>query len=193
MAKGFVMKLIKICVGLMLGLLLTACVQVQQPVANPARQLAISTVTDIRLELAENARFAIDPLLNDLLPHQLDQQQIQPLIQELIVAELSQQGFEYQQSPEPLVDFYVGFLVVKEQQLPDEKYNKIFKLNPGLKSVDDYEKGTLLVYILEGKNQQFAWRGAVQGFIQENAELSERKHRGAQVIKTLLTNFYHES
>ena len=91
---------------------------------------------------------------------------------------------------ESSVDFYVGFGVALSKDLSDKNISDKFGVTPGLSENALFEKGSFLIYVEDAKSNQRVWRGAVQGFVQENFNSAERKERTEAVVKMILLQFF---
>ena len=85
-------------------------------------------------------------------------------------------------------DLRVGYAVVHGDVVGDEQLARIFGIAPGWQPHGDfvYHKGTLLVFLSDGRTGGGLWHGAIQG--QVHADLSDnlRAKRIAQAVELLL-------
>jgi len=93
---------------------------------------------------------------------------IQQYIRNEIIRYLKTKGYEYQ--PDPIqADVVIGFLFALEDDLADQKIQDKFGLLPGISSqgITDkrYEKGSVLLAVLDTRLEQVYWRSAMQGFV----------------------------
>ena len=87
-------------------------------------------------------------------------------------------------------DYQVAFLVALESGLDDEAIAKTYGIVPGLsasKEPDNYEKGTIVIDIIETSRNQRVWRGVLQGFAQLDIDIRTRQQRVKAAIKQLLS------
>jgi len=108
-----------------------------------------------------------------------DDQELKGYIREQIQVYLSTKGYQYQPDPQK-ADVVIGFLFALEDAIADKTIQQRFGLLPGLQreTVNDprYEKGSLLLAVLDNQEKTIYWRSAVQGFVdlQEDQTNSER-------------------
>ena len=127
-------------------------------------------------------RYFDDPRVKD--------QTIKPVLESAIQQTLINSGYQYMQDPQR-ADFLVGYLVALESELDDQTIAKLYGNTPGLplQSTGDYEKGTLIVDIVDGVTRQSVWRGALQAAVTFDVEHSVRQQRVTAAVETLLNNF----
>ena len=87
----------------------------------------------------------------------------------------------------------VGYALALESALSDVDLNILYGLNPGFKGVssdkDKYEKGTIIIDIIEARTRRMVWRGALQGMAVFDLSEEERRERFTLVINRLLDEF----
>jgi len=127
-------------------------------------------------------RYFDDPRIKD--------QTIKPMLENIIQQTLINSGYQFTQSPQQ-ADFLVGYLVALESELDDQAIAKLYGNTPGLplQSTEDYEKGTLVVDIVDGVTKHSVWRGALQAAVTFDVEHSLRQQRVKSAVETLLNNF----
>jgi len=59
-----------------------------------------------------------------------------------------------------------------------------------LKATNDLEKSSFIIYIEDRVMAKPVWRGAVQGFIQEEHSAQEREQSAMFVVSTALRSFF---
>ncbi|NMP17169.1 DUF4136 domain-containing protein [Thalassotalea sp. Y01] len=161
---------------------LAACVQVTDEEAMAERQLAISSSHDKDLVLDSNTTYAFTPL------QETDLGQRFPAFTAEIKRYLNSRGFrqvEADQQP----TFFIGYILEREEDFSDEQLSETFGLNPGLPDLPNLEKGTMLMFVLDGETKQFAWRGAAQGFVIDDIDEQERQHRIQVIVGSMLRQF----
>ena len=160
----------------------SACVQVNTEVEHAQTQLAISSIHDKEIMLDETSTFAFTPL------QESDSGAKYPLVTEEIELNLVNRGFTAV-SVEQQPTFFIGYILESEDDLSDEQLSETFGLNPGLPDLPDLEKGTMLIFVLDGETKQFAWRAAAQGFIFDDLSEEERLQRIKTVVDSMLRQF----
>lgn len=164
------------------------CVQVPYQNENSHTQLSISSVRDLPTVYAKGSTFSVLP--THAKKQSLSAKQLQAFYQlyaNKIIENLEAQGYQYVASGQ--TDFEVGYLVALEQDLSDDTINEKFGVSPGLHVTDNLEKGSFLIYIEDKESLQRIWRGAVQGFVQEEFTPVEREQRVVNVINMVLSQF----
>lgn len=167
------------------ALTLSACVQVNTEVENAGSQLAISSIHDHDIVLDENSTYAFTPL------QESERGATFPLVTAEIEKYLAVKGFQ-QVTPEQNPTFYIGYILEREEDLSDEQLSETFGLNPGLPDLPNLDKGTMLMFALEGESKQFAWRAAAQGFIIEDISAEERHLKIQQLVNSMLHQFVNK-
>lgn len=169
----------------LIALTLSACVQVNTEVENAGSQLAISSVHDHDITIDENTTYAFTPL-------QMNENGASfPLFTAEIEKYLAVKGVQ-QVTPEQNPTFYIGYILEREEDLSDEQLSETFGLNPGLPDLPNLDKGTMLMFVLDGESKQFAWRAAAQGFIIEDISAEERHLRVQQIVNSMLHQFVNK-
>ena len=127
-------------------------------------------------------RYFDDPRIKD--------KTIKPMLENAIQMTLSNSGYQFTQDPQQ-ADFLVGYLVALESELDDQAIAKLYGNTPGLplQSTEDYEKGTLVIDIVDGVTKQSVWRGALQAAVTFDVEHSLRQQRVKSAVETVLNNF----
>lgn len=103
---------------------------------------------------------------------------------------LSIKGYKYTPNANS-ADLAIGFLFASVDDVADKNIEDKFGLLPGLsrQSVNDprYEKGSLLLAILNSEEQSVYWRSAVQGFIDlEKTSENESSARMQYILDRML-------
>jgi len=122
-----------------------------------------------------------------------NEQQFKGYIRDQIKAYLSTKGYQYRADPKQAT-VVIGFLFALEDAIADKTIQQRFGLLPGLKrsNVNDprYEKGTLLLAVLDNQERTIYWRSAVQGFVdleQDKIESGSSKMQG--ILNMMLGEF----
>jgi hypothetical protein len=105
---------------------------------------------------------------------------------------LQKKGYEYTWRA-GLADLRVGYLVVMNGALSGKEINDRFGILPGLnlQAPDNvrYEKGTLVIDIIDVKTGRTAFRGALQGFADLEISKEERQGRLDDMVMFMLARF----
>jgi hypothetical protein len=127
-------------------------------------------------------RYFEDPRITD--------RDLKPMLVNAVQETLSNSGYQYTQNVQH-ADFLVGYLVALESELDDQAIAKIYGSAPGLivQRTDDYEKGTLIIDIVDGVTKQPVWRGALQAAVTFDVDPTSRQQRVTSAVENLLNNF----
>ena len=127
-------------------------------------------------------RYFEDPRIKD--------QTIKPMLESAIQQSLMNSGYQFTSNPQQ-AEFLVGYLVALESELDDQAIARLYGSAPGLmvQNTDKYEKGTLIVDIVDGVTKQSVWRGALQAAVTFEVEHSVRQQRVTSAVQELLKNF----
>lgn len=105
---------------------------------------------------------------------------------------LHKKGYEYTWRA-GLADLRVGYLVVMNGVLTGKEINDRFGIQPGLNlqapDTNRYEKGTLVIDIVDMKTGRTAWRGALQGFADLRISKEDRQERFDDMVMFMLARF----
>ncbi|MGI9534408.1 MAG: DUF4136 domain-containing protein [Thermodesulfobacteriota bacterium] len=108
---------------------------------------------------------------------------------------LTNNGFTYVASVED-VAILVGYVLALESALSDMDINNLYEINPGFVpgnyDEDKYEKGTVIIDIIESRTNRMVWRGALQGLANFDVPEKERKKNIKGVVELLLNQFIKE-
>ena len=122
-----------------------------------------------------------------------NKQEFKAYIREQIQAYLSTKGYEYKADPQQ-ADVVVGFLFALEDAIADQTIQHRFGLLPGLRrakaSDPRYEKGSLLLTVLDNQQKTIYWRSAVQGFVDlEKDRVESGSTRMQGILNMMLKDF----
>jgi hypothetical protein len=171
-------------------LFLSACVQVIKPSAKKASQLALSSVWDLPIKYPVGSTFSLSPkYIKDASLNSEEIDVIYQLYANAISKGFTQRGYRVVDNNTP-VDFYVGFGLALSKDLSDKKISNKFGITPGLSKNTKLEKGSFLMYVEDADSNQRVWRGAVQGFVQENFSSAERTERTESIVEMILVQFF---
>lgn len=114
---------------------------------------------------------------------------IQQYIRNEIILYLKSKGYVYQPDPQQ-ADVVIGFLFALEDDLADQRIQQKFGLLPGINSHGitnvRYEKGTLLLTVLDTKLDRVYWRSAMQGFVDFEKDRSDDSHDHMQTVLRMM-------
>jgi len=119
---------------------------------------------------------------------------IQSYFQEAIRQNLNKRGYRFVSSATDS-DFLVGYVLALESSLKDEEINEKYQLNPGLsgQAVNSYqyEKGTLIIDLIDPETKRSIWRGAMQGFAQFDTKEEDRIKRINLYVDQLFQSYFN--
>jgi len=128
--------------------------------------------------------------------NEVTEQEIQQYIRDEISLYLSTKGYVYQPDPSK-ADVVIGFLFALEDDLADQQIQQKFGLLPGISSTGitsaRYEKGSLLLAVLDNELQKVYWRSAMQGFIDFEKDRSNENTKHMQVVLKLMMRGFPEA
>ncbi len=175
---------------ILLAVVLSACVQVPQERPTSKKQVAISSVRDLPTQYPAGSTFALSPKYLKHVSFKAEQvKNIYNTYTSAIVSSLQSQGYVLADHNTP-AQFYVGFGVALDDDLKDTKISDKFGISPGLQSVENMDKGSFLIFIEDADSSSMVWRGAVQGYVQEEFSEQERHNRANKIVHKLLLQFY---
>ena len=182
---------------LALVLLLPACSQ-QQPDMNRAVSVrpipftAVSTM-DPMVDLSSATSFTWASRMQEIHgnPHD-DEAPDKERMKNAISNALRNKGYEYTWRA-GLADLQVGYIVVMNGALSGKEINDRYGIQPGLNlqapDTVRYEKGTLVIDIIDKKTGRTAWRGALQGFADLEISKEDRQERLNDMVMFMLARF----
>jgi hypothetical protein len=184
------MKSLQLSITFISLMILTACVQVVQAPVERGSALAVSSVWDIPTKYPAGSTFSLSPKYVEdvsLSPEQM--KAIYQLYAKSIVEKFSEKEYHFTENNN-VADFYIGFAIALSDDLSDKTISEKFGVTPGLQSKDALQKGSFLMYVEDGNSRLRVWRGAVQGFVQEDYNSAERKQRVDSIVMMVLSQFF---
>jgi hypothetical protein len=182
---------------LALVLLLPGCSQQQSSMSRPIRVqpmpfTAVSTM-DPLADVSSATSFTWASRMQEIHgdPHEAEVPDKETL-ENAIGNALQKKGYEYTWRA-GLADLRVGYLVVMNGALSGKEINDRFGIQPGLNlqapDTVRYEKGTLVIDIVDVKTGRTAWRGALQGFADLEISKEDRQERLDDMVMFMLARF----
>lgn len=166
------------------------CVQMQVNNDHRVSNLAVSSVWDAPAKFKLGSQFSISPL--HLAKVSSKAGEIKSAYQSYakdITDNLTRHGYREVQDTH-LAAFHVSFTLALSEDLNDQTISEQFGVTPGLQEKKGLNKGSILISIVDVNTGQRVWRGAIQGFVHEEAAEYEQKQRRAYVINMALAQFY---
>jgi uncharacterized protein DUF4136 len=119
---------------------------------------------------------------------------IQSYFKEAIRQNLNNRGYRLVSSATDS-DFLVGYVLALESSLKDEEINEKYHINPGLPgqavNSNQYEKGTLIIDLIDPGTKSSMWRGAMQGFAKFDIKEEDRKKRINLYVDRLFQSYFN--
>ena len=174
---------------------LYACTH-QQPVADePARLHALPfnvvATGDSRADAAAASTFSwatgIEPVTGGL---QTGDVSVNTLLEEAIANTLQKKGYRYAAATgqgDLLVSYAVALNDATADKQLAEKYGMQADLNFLSPEPDKFEKGTLVIDVVERKTGLSAWRSSLQGFAYLDIDQAERRQRIHSIVQRMLS------
>lgn len=90
-------------------------------------------------------------------------------------------------------DLLIGFTLAGDSTLTDQKITQNFGINPGpmrdKDSINEYEKGTVIIEVADVDSRSLIWRGALQAHVSDDVPEDARRERIDKAVKILIDNF----
>jgi len=150
---------------------------------------SIISVSTPGTKIPQGASFAWLPKAIGLYKDErLDSTTIQYLIEKNIKTSLAGMGFRFVGS-ETAVDYTIAYTAALESSLDDTTILRRYGLVPGNMRIPQgdpmYEKGTLLIYVLDNNTGDVIWRSAVQAAVDFSLDNEERKKKIEPIIRDM--------
>jgi Domain of unknown function (DUF4136) len=182
---------------LVIVLLVPGCSQQQSAMGRAVRVrpmpfTAVSTM-DSLVDVSSAVSFTWAPRMQEIHsdPHEAEITDKETL-ENAISNALQKKGYAYTWRA-GLADLRVGYLVVMNGALSGKEINDRYGIQPGLNlqapDTVRYEKGTLVIDIIDVKTGRTAWRGALQGFADLEISREDRQERLNDMVMFMLTRF----
>jgi hypothetical protein len=153
---------------------------------------AVSTM-DPLADVSSAVRFTWAPRMREIRGDPNDAEiPDQEALETALSSALQKKGYEYTWRA-GLADLKVGYLVVMNGALSGKQVSERFGIQPGLQlQAPDglrYEKGTLVVDIIDVKTGRTVWRGTLQGFADLELPKEDRQERLNDWVAFMLARF----
>jgi len=116
-------------------------------------------------------------------------QRAQELVRQTIAEVMLGKGLPVAPSGSPS-DYYIAYTLASESTLDDETLMKRYNISPGFNPSTSggnvYEKGTLLIHIIDANTRQTVWQAVVQANIQSDISEEQRKANVRSVVESML-------
>ena len=119
----------------------------------------------------------------------LTDSQLQPVIEGTLRIQLGQLGLRFEQNPSQ-ADLLLAYTAATERSLSDQELLRRFGLVPGYSAPENraasYERGSLVLYLVDPTNGRVVWRCAAQTLIDFDAQPEIRRQRIEAGIASML-------
>ena len=174
--------------------LLTACASPVKPVpAGLKTDPSIIAVSTPGVTVPRGASVAwLDKAINVYRDERLDSATVQYMIEDAIRSSLVENGYRFVDD-RSAAQYTIAYTAALESALDDATILRQFGLVPGNLTVPvnnpTYEKGTLVIYVLDGNNGDVIWRSAAQAAVDFSLENEEREQRIERVVRDMFSSF----
>jgi hypothetical protein len=122
----------------------------------------------------------------------LESSKLQSAIERGIKQNLQDMGYRFVDASSKS-DFSIGYTAALESALNDNEIMRRFGLLPGSSSVTagsaEYEKGSLIIYVMKATNKDVVWRSAAQAAVDFSADDTAREQRLGSILKSMFMTF----
>ena len=182
---------------LVLALLLSGCGQQKAAMTKTIRHqslpFTVVSMKDTMADVSSAATFTWARGMREIHsdPHQ-NKAPDKDALENAIINSLRKKGYEYTWRAS-LGDLRVGYTVVMNDALSDQEINDRYGIQPSLSlpapDAGRYEKGTLVIDIIDAKTGRTAWRSALQGYADLKISGEERQDRLNDMVMFMLARF----
>ena len=117
---------------------------------------------------------------------------MKPLIESAISNALQAKGYQFVSDPDK-AQLLVSYVAGLETELSDADITQRFGVMPGFQAKNpdkaQYEKGSIIVDIVDVGAGKSVWRGAIQGFASVELSDDERRKRLEKIMSELIAQF----
>ena len=159
-------------------------------IGNAAVKFAVATTSAPGLSINPSSRIAWffdDVTINKDAP--ISEKEIRELLKTEIGSMMQQKGFEVTKSGSP-ADYYLAFTAATESTLDEATLLKRYKVSPGFEVSGSnkgiYEKGTLLIHLIDANTRATVWQSAVQAGVQTDIGLEKRRENIRTIVRAML-------
>jgi len=195
--RGPGLRLSRACVQwavpVLLAALTAACVTQQQPSIISMRALpSIVAVAEPGVRIPAGASFAWQPASAEVSGDQRnDSTSFQSAVERQIKQNMQAMGYRFVDKTSAH-DYSVGYAAALDSSLNDDEIMRRLGLLPGNQRVpagNIYEKGSLIIFVLDASGRDMLWRSAAQAAADFRPADPEREQRLGQVIKDMFLSF----
>ena len=194
MTDNMVAKLTRIIIGVLMSIALSACQSTGEESNNDTQQIAMVSVAKENYTMSASANvFAWKPGGVHVVPgEKFNVDAMRTVISSSIKELMLKKGYRFgDASSNP--DLQVSYLAALEEAVSDDEIVRRFGMMPGFNRPNPdtarYQKGTIVIDIMDVETGKSVWRGAVQGFAVIERSQEERQQRVNAIIGELMAQF----
>lgn len=114
---------------------------------------------------------------------------IADMLEDAISDTMNKKGYRYGRTG-GASDLHIGYLVMLGNAAATQKIEKRYGVQPGLAVAspdpNNYEKGTLIITVVDRRSGLVAWRSALQGFAGHDIPEASRRERISEIVTRML-------
>ena len=174
------------------GLLIAGCAASNQTKQKKQQHsYSLVQVSNSNLQLPQHVMFSWLPQKRPVLGNtRIDRREISNLLDVSFKQELKKRGYLWNDSHK-LAQYYITYVAIAGDSVTEADINRTFKINPGLSSAtygsNSFEKGSLIVDIVDSRSGQSAWRVALQANLDRDDELDARQQRIKNAVRYIVS------
>lgn len=112
------------------------------------------------------------------------------MLRQAIVVAMQRKGYSFSQTGQ--VDLHIGYVAAMASDLDDRQIRELYGFDTGwqpTKNPKKYEKGSLILDIIQTQSHRHIWRGAIQANVGFDLSDSVRRQRTNKAVSQLLSRF----
>ena len=116
-------------------------------------------------------------------------QEARVLLDDILAQSIEQKGFRFYPWVRAKVDYWLAYRVILDEAMMGDVMVNQFGMEPGFikDGSHDYEKGTLVVDLINARTNQTLWRSSAQGLVAPDIPEDLRRFRLESAIDQMLT------
>jgi len=155
------------------------------------RTTAVVTYSNFNRNVPQTGTFAWLPGGTHLLSDpRIDGNKLNRFLRHSLIKSMQQKGFTFSQIGE--ADLHIGYIASMASDLDDTQIRELYGFDTGwqpTKNLKKYEKGTLILDIIQTHPRRHIWRGAIQANVGFDLSDEVRRQRINMVVRQLLSHF----
>jgi hypothetical protein len=120
----------------------------------------------------------------------IDNAKLEQRVRTAVKAELATKGYTFAEEGRP--DFFVGYHVILQESLKPSIVSRKYGYGAGLWGDalgPDFEKGTLILDVIDPKRKKLVWRGIAEAELDLSVSDAEKQKRTAEAVRQILEGF----